>query len=168
MYGEGRQTGGGAHLRFGYILFGLFMANIVFGVITGRGKDRNFYSKVDEVQQGKPVHAYYNPNGKATNDPLLSMYHNKTAGTNNTGMIQGSNVISSTFIQPEYRTNVPGKVNISESNPGNDGVIFARRSGADIISPMVDEELAMRRAGKTPSKEFIEEKRRRQLEIRDS
>ena len=80
----GRQEGGQdvPHLRIGYFVFGLVMANIFYGVLVGRGKDRNFYSKSDQPQpNGKKVHAMYNPNGTASNDVLLEMYHNKASAT---------------------------------------------------------------------------------------
>ncbi len=34
-------------MRIGYFIFGLVMANTLFGVLIGRGKGQNFYSKDD-------------------------------------------------------------------------------------------------------------------------
>ena len=56
-------------MRFGYLLAGMLFANMLFGVLTGRGKDRNFYSKSDEPSQGV---------SKAHNDPILSIYQKNT------------------------------------------------------------------------------------------
>jgi len=63
-------------------------------------------------------------NMKQHNDPLLSMYHNKASGTQQS-MVQGSNVLSSTFMQPQYRTTVPGRARIQEEH--QDAQIFANR-----------------------------------------
>lgn len=44
--GEGGKS---PHFRIGYLIFGLVMANMFVGVLTGRGKGHDFRSKVDEV-----------------------------------------------------------------------------------------------------------------------
>ena len=71
-------------------------------------------------------------------------------------------MISSTFIQPQYRTNVPGKARLSEESddPDSSLKIFSRRSGGDILTQMTKEEYDIRKAGGVPSPEFMENKRR--------
>ena len=77
-------------------------------------------------------------------------------------MVQSTNEFSSTFIQPQYNTLIPGKASIAEQSGGTvDGSqLFSQKKGGDFVSPMVTEELAIRRSGKKPSKEFMEEKKR--------
>ena len=72
----GRQEGGQdvPPLRIGYFVFGLVMANIFYGVLVGRGKDRNFYSKSDAAQMTPTGMSYANPASKAHNDPILAVY----------------------------------------------------------------------------------------------
>ena len=84
-------------------------------------------------------------------------------------MIQGSNVISSTFLQPTYKTNVPGRVRMAEDDDGSktqDVELFKRQSGG-IANDCLQEELKIRKAGNKPSKEFLEEKKRLFLEKRE-
>ena len=57
--------------------------------------------------------SYQNHQSKAHNDPLLTVYQTN-ATKNEYATLQGSNVISSTFVQPQYRTNVPGRQRIQE------------------------------------------------------
>ena len=60
------------HFRLGYLLAGLILANIFIGVLTGRGKDRDFYS-VDDSK----MHHHLQGLRKTNQDSLLSMYHNQ-------------------------------------------------------------------------------------------
>ena len=58
------MNGGPQAFRPAYVILGLIIANIFVGVLTGRGKDRDFFSKNDNVHP-------YNSGNKGHNDPLL-------------------------------------------------------------------------------------------------
>lgn len=67
----------------------------------------------------------------------------------------------SAFFAPGFATTVPGKVRLTEGSP--DVKVFNKRQSGDLIAQShVQEELELRRQGKTPSSEFIREKRQRQ------
>ena len=58
---------------------------------------------------------------------------------------------------------LPGKVLLLSESP--DVAVFNKRQSGDTMTPdYILEELEMRRLGKTPSKEFLKEKRRRSME----
>lgn len=44
-------------------------------------------------------------------------------------MLQGGNAITSTFMQPQYRTTVPGKARIAEEN--DQARIFKKKQSGD-------------------------------------
>ena len=74
--------------------------------------------------------------------------------------------MSSSFTQQVYKTNVPGKARIQEEHGDKEKpeAMFQNRSGGDTLTAMDMEELEIYRSGKKPSKEFLEEKKRRQRE----
>ena len=77
-------------------------------------------------------------------------------------MIMGT-TYTSAFVSPGYTTTLPGKVRLAEDSPNV--TIFTKRQSGDLLTPSYTlEELEMRRQGKTPSKEFLKEKRRRSME----
>ena len=64
------------------------------------------------------------------------------------------------FHHTPYKTNVPGKVVALGGK--SDANVFEKRSGGDTIKQdsLLREELELRKAGKVPSKEFLDEKKR--------
>ena len=68
--------------------------------------------------------------------------------------------VNSNFHHTPYKTNVPGKVVVLGDK--SDANVFEKRSGGDTIQQdsLLKEELVLRKAGKVPSKEFLEEKKR--------
>ena len=64
----------------------------------------------------------YNPNGTATNDVLLEMYHNKASATQQQ-MVQGSNVHSATFVSSQYKPSQEGQ---KRQEGGTFGPLIAR------------------------------------------
>lgn len=108
---------GSGTITFIYFFIGLFAANIIVGLATGRGSKIDFMKKeqdgsgVKKTWHEQDRYAGVNKQKPQYQGAYSSQTINPLEGQT---MIMGSNAYTSTFVSPGYTSTIPGRALLTE------------------------------------------------------
>ena len=88
------------NIRLGYVIAAVCMFSFLTGLMSGRGKGRDFTVKHDSMRRDNGVQVIApHEQQRVNNDAILNIYHGQgRAVGGGQQMAQGSNVLSSTYL----------------------------------------------------------------------